>query len=133
MEHACLRQTQIPYTSRLFSDFVYHFDRVRGFYSSAIGQPDRYGAAAEAIDYPDVRRASVSAALEKTNPDSPALRRLARPGTVAVVTGQQVGLFSGPAYTVYKALTAAKLTECLNAEGIPAVSVFWMATEDHDF
>jgi bacillithiol biosynthesis cysteine-adding enzyme BshC len=58
---------------------------------------------------------------------------LARPETVAVVTGQQVGLFSGPAYTIYKALTAARLAELLNAQGIPAVPVFWLATEDHDF
>jgi bacillithiol biosynthesis cysteine-adding enzyme BshC len=44
-----------------------------------------------------------------------------------------VGLFSGPAYTVYKALTAARLAAQLNAQGIPAVPVFWLATEDHDF
>jgi bacillithiol biosynthesis cysteine-adding enzyme BshC len=52
---------------------------------------------------------------------------------VAIVTGQQVGLFSGPAYTVYKALTAVKLAAALSARGIPAVPVFWRATEDHDF
>src|SRR5581483_10843196 len=56
-----------------------------------------------------------------------------RPGTVAVLTGQQVGLFSGPAYTVYKALTAVKLARDLTARGIPAIPVFWLATEDHDF
>jgi bacillithiol biosynthesis cysteine-adding enzyme BshC len=51
---------------------------------------------------------------------------------VAVVTGQQVGLFSGPAYTLYKAFTAIKLARQLTGEGIPAVPVFWLATEDHD-
>src|SRR5262249_36236287 len=54
-------------------------------------------------------------------------------GTVAVVTGQQVGLFSGPAYTIYKALTAARLARDLAQRGIPAVPIFWLATEDHDF
>ena len=49
------------------------------------------------------------------------------------MTGQQVGLFSGPAYTIYKALTAAKLAAQLSAAGTPAVPVFWLATEDHDF
>ncbi len=58
---------------------------------------------------------------------------LARPGTVAVVTGQQVGLFSGPSYTIYKVLHAVKLAQWLTANGIPAVPVFWLATEDHDF
>ncbi len=67
------------------------------------------------------------------NPESPALTRLAQPGTVAVMTGQQVGLFSGPAYTVYKILHAVKLAEWLTSNDIPAVPVFWLATEDHDF
>ena len=67
------------------------------------------------------------------NPPSPALEKLARPGTVAVVTGQQVGLFSGPAYTVYKLLHAVRLAEWLSANEIPAVPLFWLATEDHDF
>ena len=71
-------------------------------------------------------------------PESPARRRaletLARPGTAAVVTGQQVGLFLGPLYTIYKAATAVALAEALAIEtGTPCVPIFWMATEDHDF
>ena len=52
---------------------------------------------------------------------------------MAVVTGQQAGLFSGPLYTIYKALSAVKMTECLRGRGIKAVPVFWIAAEDHDF
>ena len=52
---------------------------------------------------------------------------------VAVVSGQQAGLFSGPLYTIYKALSAVKMTECLRGRGIKAVPIFWIATEDHDF
>ncbi len=52
---------------------------------------------------------------------------------VTIVTGQQAGLFSGAIYTVYKALSAAKLAECLRSQGQKAVPVFWIAEEDHDF
>ena len=53
-------------------------------------------------------------------------------GAFVVVTGQQVGLFSGPAFTIYKALTAIRLAQWLSAEGLPSVPAFWLATEDHD-
>ena len=52
---------------------------------------------------------------------------------VAVVSGQQSGLFSGPLYTIYKALSAVKLAGCLTQRNSKAVPIFWMATEDHDF
>src|SRR5947207_3217801 len=52
---------------------------------------------------------------------------------ISVVTGEQTGLFTGPLYTLYKALSAVKLAACLTARGTEAVPVFWMATEDHDW
>ncbi|MBA2606567.1 MAG: bacillithiol biosynthesis cysteine-adding enzyme BshC, partial [Acidobacteria bacterium] len=61
------------------------------------------------------------------------IKLLREPDCVAVVSGQQAGLFTGPLYTIYKALSAVKLTECLRGRGIKAVPVFWIATEDHDF
>jgi bacillithiol synthase len=133
MEAACLRHTEIPHTTRLFSDFQYHFDRVSRFYAYAPGDPTAYATAAKKLEYPAERRAELVSVLRARNGDSPSLDLLARPETVAVVTGQQVGLFSGPAYSIYKALTAARLAEQLNAQGIPAVPIFWLATEDHDF
>ncbi|MBZ5695425.1 MAG: bacillithiol biosynthesis cysteine-adding enzyme BshC, partial [Acidobacteriia bacterium] len=59
------------------------------------------------------------------------LDRLAA-GAVAIVTGQQVGLFSGPAYTFYKALSAVRCAEETTKRGIDAVPIFWLATGDHD-
>ncbi|MBL8949432.1 MAG: bacillithiol biosynthesis BshC [Myxococcaceae bacterium] len=56
------------------------------------------------------------------------------PGAVAVVTGQQVGLFLGPLYSAYKAATAIAAARALQAEtGVRCVPVFWLQTEDHDF
>lgn len=55
-------------------------------------------------------------------------------GTAVVVTGQQVGLFLGPLYTVYKAATAIAAARALQAEsGVRCVPLFWLQTEDHDF
>jgi bacillithiol biosynthesis cysteine-adding enzyme BshC len=60
------------------------------------------------------------------------IKELEEPDTVAVLTGQQVGVFTGPLYTIYKALTAIRLSEELKNHGIKAVPIFWMDTEDHD-
>lgn len=62
------------------------------------------------------------------------LANLAQPGTIAVVTGQQVGLFLGPLFSVYKAASAIALARTLAAEtGRLCVPIFWLQTEDHDF
>jgi bacillithiol biosynthesis cysteine-adding enzyme BshC len=133
METGCIRHSDLPHTSRLFTDFVYHFDNVARFYAYPPRDAKSYPAATAALDYPDERRRALVRVLAGQNPHSAELERLAQPGTVAVVTGQQVGLFSGPAYTIYKALTAVRLARQLSAQGIPAVPIFWLATEDHDF
>ncbi|MCX6594040.1 MAG: bacillithiol biosynthesis BshC [Acidobacteria bacterium] len=129
MESACVRHTDMPGTSKLYSDFLYHPERVTAFYPSL---PARL-ADGLTVDFPDARRQAMAAALAEINPGSALLDQFAQPGTAVVVTGQQVGLFGGPLYTVFKALTAVQLARQLTAQGTPAVPVFWVATEDHDF
>ncbi len=50
-----------------------------------------------------------------------------------VATGQQPGVFTGPLYTIYKAITAVKLASQMATTGVPCVPVFWNAGDDHDF
>ncbi|MGQ9896835.1 MAG: bacillithiol biosynthesis cysteine-adding enzyme BshC [Acidobacteriota bacterium] len=61
------------------------------------------------------------------------LARLSEPKTVAVVSGQQAGFLGGPAMTIWKILTTIHLAQALEVHGCPAVPVFWIASEDHDF
>jgi len=132
MQPSCVRQDQIPGTSALFADYLYQFDKLSAFFPYSSWQTDGVAAAAKSVSFPADRRAQIVAALAQQNDNSAALAKLAEPNTVAIVTGQQVGFLLGPAYTIFKALTAVKLAEYLNEQGISAVPVFWCATEDHD-
>lgn len=136
MKGACIRQTELPGTSKLYSDFLYDFKRVAHLYPRPPLELASIEASAAEVDFPVSRRDALVAALAAINTSRRSqtlLDRLAQPGTVAIVTGQQVGVYGGPAYSVYKALTAVRLAESLSASGKPAVPVFWLATEDHDF
>jgi len=59
---------------------------------------------------------------------------LADENTFAVVTGQQVGLYSGNFYTILKTITAIKLAADLKTRfpQFNFVPIFWLESEDHD-
>jgi bacillithiol biosynthesis cysteine-adding enzyme BshC len=62
------------------------------------------------------------------------LEKLSQTGVTVVVTGQQVGLFGGPLYSLHKAATAIARARWIEERtGRPCVPVFWLQTEDHDF
>ncbi len=61
-----------------------------------------------------------------------AAQRLAHPRSRVIVSGQQAGLLTGPAYTFYKAHAALKLAQAHSSEEQPVVPVFWVASQDHD-
>src|SRR5947208_16371330 len=118
MHCTCVRQTELPNTSRLFADVLYHPDRTAAFYEHPVRDLASFRAAAQEVQLSPERRAALVEALRVQNSGSAALDRLAEPGTVAVVTGQQVGLFSGPCYTVYKVLHAVTLAAWLSEHQI---------------
>ncbi len=88
---------------------------------------------------PRLDRSELAAALATANaayghPEAQALaERLANPSTRVVVTGQQPGLYGGPLLTLTKMAAAVRWAEAMTAAGQPAVAVFWVATEDHDW
>jgi bacillithiol synthase len=81
---------------------------------------------------------SLIAVIKGQNAGSPrredALRALETGNTALVVTGQQVGLFLGPLYTIAKAASAVVWARQLEREtGVRCVPLFWLQSEDHDF
>ena len=139
MKSQCLPFSQIPHSSRLFTDFISWKSPVQQFYSRPPQIREWIKEEAANIRYDSARREKVCNALELQNKSwnaSPKtlenIRRL-RAGAVAAVTGQQVGLFGGPLFSLFKALYAVKLAEEATAAGVDCVPVFWLATQDHDF
>ena len=133
MDPHCIPFSKVPQTTRIFDDFLHHFDRVRNFYPRPPLE-GKWDEELKSIDYPDARRRAVSDVLERQNrrygAGEIALRNLnrLRSGAPAVVTGQQVGLFGGPLYCLWKAISVATL-----ARETGAVPIFWVAAEDHDY
>lgn len=132
---------RIPHQSKLFLDYLEDPLSLRRFYPEAVRFHHELAARAPKVLAAHVTdRDALADALAVSNASWGAgaetlanVERLRSPTTVAVVTGQQVGLFTGPLYTIYKALSAVKLAGCLTQRGTEAVPVFWMATEDHDW
>jgi bacillithiol biosynthesis cysteine-adding enzyme BshC len=138
MKSQCLPFEQIPHSTRLFLDYLSYTPAVRGMYPRSPIFSEWVRDEAGQVSYDDARRARVSDALERQNRAWGAsaktmanIERL-RHGALTAVTGQQVGLFGGPLFSVFKALTAVKLAEEATTAGVDCVPVFWLATEDHD-
>ncbi|HZH33960.1 MAG TPA: bacillithiol biosynthesis cysteine-adding enzyme BshC [Pyrinomonadaceae bacterium] len=132
---------QIPHQTRLFLDYLENPLRLEKFYPSPVRSHRELAARIpEVLNNYTVDRNELADALKRLNESYGAgaqtlqnIEKLRRDDCVAVVTGQQAGIFTGALYTIYKALSVIKVAACLNARGVRAVPVFWIATEDHDF
>jgi bacillithiol synthase len=134
----CLPFSQIPHATRLFLDLLAYTPEVQLFYPHSPNFSEWLKEEAGLIQYDSSRRERMSAILERQNKSWNVsaqtlanLERL-RKGAAAVVTGQQVGLFGGPVFALYKALSAVRLAQEATAQGIDAVPIFWLASYDHD-
>src|SRR6202453_2051527 len=137
MESHCLPFSEIPHTTKLFSTFVEDFARVARYYEQP---PTMAGvvAAARKVELPARVRSGVAGGLREQNrvfgAGGDSFWNLRPPlwGAAGKGPGPQGGLVTGPSYSLYKAISAARYAEEASKNGVDAVPVFWLATEDHD-
>ncbi len=134
--------SQLDGQNPVFLRYLYDFDQVKNWYPAGPPDPGLIRVCARRVlssgrSYP---RNLLAEQLEHFNrlvgAGEPAMRNIAKlreAGTVAIVTGHKAGLFGGSASAVYKAITAVRCAALLSEEGIPAIPVFWLATDDEDF
>lgn len=132
---------RFPWSRKLVCDYAYDFRAVAPFFNGDPSTRDDWARAIARTQAQPRRRAEIAAviAAQQRRRAAPARaieagRRLADAETVAIVTGQQAGLFGGPLFTLMKALTAIKLADQVARDHhVPAIAVFWVEAEDHDW
>jgi bacillithiol biosynthesis cysteine-adding enzyme BshC len=132
---------RLPWVKSLLAAYVGDFDSVAAFFSGNPASREDWTRTIARVDRADYSRSRVAeiVAADLESRGAPAAAhasaaRLAEAGSLAVVTGQQAGLFGGPWYTLLKAITAIQIArEVAAVHGRPAVPVFWVAGEDHDW
>ena len=132
---------RFPWIKRLAVDYAFEYARLADFFAGDPADPAAWrDAIARAQRHPRQREALaglLEAQQRRRGAPADAVAAAARlrdPRAIAIVTGQQAGLFGGPLFTLLKALTALRLAERVEAEHrVPAVAVFWIDAEDHDW
>lgn len=134
---------EITNSSNLFLDFIDKFEKVENYFKYNFRDESTYPNVFDKIlkvENPNKKELvniiknqyKMYSQSEKTKQN---IELLNDEKTIAVFTGQQLGLMGGPLYTFYKLFTAIKLSEYLNTKfhDYNFIPIFWMAGDDHDF
>ncbi len=135
--------SDIPGHQNLFLDYLHEFGNVEKFYERNFKDQETYEAFFKHLSekerphrdkFADIIREQY-ATLKPSKQTQANVDALHSPKTIAIVTGQQLGLFGGPLYTIYKTITAIKLCSYLKEkyDGYQFVPVFWLEGDDHDY
>lgn len=132
---------RFPWVRPLAGDYAFDFSRIAPLYAGDPQSPEAWRERADRVTAQERQRREVAACLaaQQARRNAPpacreAAQLLADPRSVAVVTGQQAGAFGGPLFTILKAITAIQLARRAgDTLGRPAVAVFWVDAEDHDW
>lgn len=125
--------------SKLFVDYVSNKKELSSFYAFPTTN-EGYKLAASKLMYDEKNRSVLVEVIrdqyKKTGIDinNKLIDELALPGSMAVCTGHQLCLFTGPLYFIYKIISTIRLAEVQsNLLGKKIIPIYWMASEDHDF
>jgi bacillithiol biosynthesis cysteine-adding enzyme BshC len=132
---------RFPWINRLAADYAFDFSRLADFYAGNPADPAAWRDAISRTQQFDRQRDAVAdlLAAQQARRGAPAesvaaAATLRDPRAVAIVTGQQAGLFGGPMFTLLKAISAIRLAERVREQHrVPAVPIFWIDAEDHDW
>ncbi|MBX7045227.1 MAG: bacillithiol biosynthesis cysteine-adding enzyme BshC [Ignavibacteria bacterium] len=142
-----LPYNNLPDFNNLFLDYIDDFDKIKNYYkydyrddneflNALIKKKNTYLKETD-FSREDLCRILVTQnkffnSSEKTYEK---IEQLKSSNTFAIVTGQQVGMLTGPIYTILKAINAIQLANKLNQKfkDYNFVPVFWLECEDHDF
>lgn len=126
--------------SKLYKDYVTGDKSIQTFFEFQPLITDEFIKRAKTIDFPTDRSAVVASLIEfnrRFNADEGVIeniKKLEEKNSYTVVTGQQVMLYGGPLFTIYKIITAITTAQKIAREtNSVVIPVFWVADEDHDY
>ena len=136
--------SDIPKHQNLFLDYLYEFENVQEYYKHNFRNKENFPLLFKAIsesrknkqiDLSSILKNQYSTLQNISGNTLRNIESLNDENTIAIVTGQQVGILGGPLYTIYKVITAIRLAKQYNEkyEGYNFVPVFWLEGDDHDF
>jgi len=133
----------LPNQHQLYIDYLYNFDKVKNYYKYNFRNKEEYiKLFRKRADLDSEKRKFLSEVIlsqysgkEVSDKTSKNILLLKEKNTLAVVSGQQLGILGGPLYTFYKIITTLKLCDNLNEryDDFSFVPVFWLEGDDHDF